>query len=61
MILTTTNSVEGHTISAYKGIVVGEAIMGATIVRDFFASVPDVIGGPFSRVIRSATPAGAAG
>ncbi|WP_299675513.1 YbjQ family protein [uncultured Roseobacter sp.] len=45
MILTTTNSVEGHSITAYKGIVVGEAIMGANIVRDFFASVTDVIGG----------------
>ncbi len=45
MILTTTNSVEGHKITAYKGIVVGEAIMGANIVRDFFASVTDVIGG----------------
>ena len=45
MILTTTNSIEGHNITAYKGIVVGEAIMGANIVRDFFASVTDVIGG----------------
>jgi uncharacterized protein YbjQ (UPF0145 family) len=45
MILTTTNSIEGHTITAYKGIVVGEAIMGANIVRDFFASVTDVVGG----------------
>ncbi len=45
MILTTTNTVEGHTITAYEGIVVGEAIMGANIVRDFFASVTDVIGG----------------
>ena len=45
MILTTTNSIEGSTITAYKGIVVGEAIMGANIVRDFFASVTDVVGG----------------
>ena len=45
MILTTTNGVEGRTITGYKGIVVGEAIMGANIVRDFFASVTDVIGG----------------
>ncbi|WP_298918314.1 YbjQ family protein [uncultured Roseobacter sp.] len=45
MILTTTNTVEGHPITAYKGIVVREAIMGANIVRDFFASVTDVIGG----------------
>ena len=45
MILTTTNSVEGRPITGYRGIVVGEAIMGANIVRDFFASVTDVIGG----------------
>lgn len=45
MILTTTNTIEGRTITAYKGIVVGEAIMGANIVRDFFASITDVIGG----------------
>ena len=45
MILTTTNTIEGRAITAYKGIVVGEAIMGANIVRDFFASVTDVVGG----------------
>lgn len=45
MIITTTQSVEGQTIREYKGIVVGEAIMGANIVRDFFASITDVIGG----------------
>jgi len=45
VILTTTNSIEGHTITAYKGIVVGEAIMGANIVRDFFAGVTDIVGG----------------
>ncbi|SNR41437.1 heavy metal-binding domain-containing protein [Puniceibacterium sediminis] len=45
MILTTTNSIEGHRITAYKGIVVGEAIMGANLVRDFFASITDIVGG----------------
>ena len=45
MILTTTNTIEGRAITSYKGIVVGEAIMGANIVRDFFASVTDVVGG----------------
>ena len=45
MIMTTTPSVEGHKITAYKGIVVGEAIMGANVVRDFFAGITDVIGG----------------
>ena len=45
MIVTTTQSIEGQTIREFKGIVVGEAIMGANIVRDFFASITDVIGG----------------
>ena len=45
MILTTTHSIEGYKITDYKGIVVGEAIMGANIVRDFFASVTDIVGG----------------
>ncbi len=45
MILTTTGGVEGHRITRYHGIVVGEAIMGANVVRDFFASITDVVGG----------------
>ena len=45
MIITTTQSIEGQSILEYNGIVVGEAIMGANIVRDFFASITDVIGG----------------
>ncbi len=45
MIVTTTPSVEGHRIAAYRGIVVGEAIMGANLVRDLFASITDIVGG----------------
>ncbi|MEL0438561.1 YbjQ family protein [Phycobacter sp. K97] len=45
MIVTTTNSVEGYQIAEYKGIVVGEAIMGANVVRDVFASITDIVGG----------------
>lgn len=45
MIVTTTSSVEGHRITDYKGIVVGEAIMGANVVRDFFAGITDIVGG----------------
>ena len=45
MIVTTTPSVEGYQIAEYLGIVTGEAIMGANIVRDFFAGVTDIIGG----------------
>ena len=45
MIITTMQSIEGRTILEYKEIVVGEAIMGANIVCDFFASITDLIGG----------------
>jgi len=45
MISTTTPSVEGHRIASYHGIVVGEAILGANIVRDLFAGITDILGG----------------
>ncbi|MGI3171478.1 heavy metal-binding domain-containing protein [Pseudooceanicola sp. C21-150M6] len=45
MIITTTNNIEGKTITDYRGIVVGEAIMGANVVRDFFAGITDIVGG----------------
>jgi uncharacterized protein YbjQ (UPF0145 family) len=45
MIITTTPSVEGHPITDYLGIVTGEAILGANIIRDVFASVTDIFGG----------------
>ncbi len=45
MILTTTPSVEGRKIAAYRGIVTGEAILGANIIRDLFGGIRDIIGG----------------
>ncbi|MEM6309021.1 MAG: heavy metal-binding domain-containing protein [Pseudomonadota bacterium] len=45
MIITTTHTVEGHKVLEYKGIVVGEAIMGANVVRDVFAQITDIVGG----------------
>jgi uncharacterized protein YbjQ (UPF0145 family) len=45
MIVTTTPTVEGHTITAYHGVVVGEAILGANVFRDIFAGITDIIGG----------------
>jgi uncharacterized protein YbjQ (UPF0145 family) len=45
LIVTTTHSIEGQKILEYKGIVVGEAIMGANVVRDLFASITDIVGG----------------
>lgn len=45
MILTTTHAIEGHAVRDYLGIVTGEAIMGANVVRDLFASITDIVGG----------------
>ena len=45
MIVTTTSTIQGKEIIEYIDIVNGEAIMGANIVRDLFASVRDVVGG----------------
>jgi len=45
MISTTTPYVQGRNIVEYKGIVTGEAILGANIFRDFFAGITDIIGG----------------
>lgn len=45
MLLTTTNNIEGKTIGTYYGMVTGEAIIGANIFKDFFASITDIVGG----------------
>lgn len=45
MLLTTTSNVEGKHITQYLGIVTGEAIIGANIFRDMFASLRDIVGG----------------
>lgn len=45
MIITTTPNIEGQPIRKYLGIVAGEAIMGANVVRDFMASITDIVGG----------------
>ncbi len=45
MILTTTNVLQDKVIEDYLGIVSGEAIMGANVVRDFLAGITDIIGG----------------
>ncbi len=45
MILSTTPSIEGRTIAEYRGIVTGEAILGANIFKDLFAGIRDIVGG----------------
>ncbi|MDN3203426.1 YbjQ family protein [Algoriphagus sediminis] len=57
MIVTTTNTLEGHTITEYMGIVSGETIIGANVFKDFFASITDIVGGrsgSYERVLREA-------
>lgn len=45
MLLTTTPQIEGHTIREYKGVVTGETIIGANILKDIFAGIRDLVGG----------------
>ena len=45
MISTTTQSIEGKRIIAYKGIVFGEVIAGVDFVKDFMAGLTNFFGG----------------
>ncbi len=45
MILTTTPTVEGRTIIEYKGVIFGEVISGVNFIKDFKASLRDIVGG----------------
>ncbi|MBD2297245.1 YbjQ family protein [Nostoc sp. FACHB-87] len=45
MILTTTDVIQGAVIDSYLGIVTAEVVYGSNFLRDFFASIRDVIGG----------------
>ncbi len=45
MLLTTTDTVDGRPIRRYLGVVSGDAVIGANVFRDFFASITDILGG----------------
>ena len=45
MILTTTPTIEGRTITEYRGVVFGEVITGVNFIKDFAASIRDFVGG----------------
>jgi uncharacterized protein YbjQ (UPF0145 family) len=45
MLITTTPTIQGSEITSYYGIVTGEAILGANIFKDIFASIRDIVGG----------------
>ncbi|MBN2610747.1 MAG: heavy metal-binding domain-containing protein [Bacteroidales bacterium] len=57
MLLTTTNTLEGHKIIKYTGLVTGEAIIGANLFKDIFAGIRDIVGGrsgSYEQVLREA-------
>lgn len=45
MILATTPAIDGKRIKTYCGVVTGEAILGAHLFKDLFASIRDIVGG----------------
>ena len=45
MIVTTTPTIDGRRVREYRGLVMGEAILGANMFRDFFAGIRDIVGG----------------
>ena len=45
MLVLTTPNIEGKQITQYMGLVSGEAILGANIFKDIFASIRDIVGG----------------
>ena len=45
MLVTTTPNIEGKRIVKYCGVTAGEAILGANVFKDLFASVRDIVGG----------------
>ena len=57
MVLSTTPTIEGHTIREYKGVVTGEKIIGANMFKDLFAGIRDIVGGragSYEKVLREA-------
>jgi uncharacterized protein YbjQ (UPF0145 family) len=45
MLMTTTHTLQDQLITEYLGLVSGDAILGANIFKDFFASIRDIVGG----------------
>ncbi|APR03322.1 heavy metal-binding domain-containing protein [Thauera chlorobenzoica] len=45
MLMSTTSSLDGKPVRQYLGVVNGEAIIGANLFKDLFASIRNVVGG----------------
>lgn len=57
MLLSTTPTIDGRRILEYKGVVTGETIVGANVLKDFMAGLRDFFGGrsgTYEKVLRDA-------
>ncbi|MDX2103271.1 MAG: YbjQ family protein [Alphaproteobacteria bacterium] len=45
MLVTTTDVIDGQRITAYLGLVTGEAVIGVNVFRDLFSGLRDFFGG----------------
>ncbi len=57
MLITTTSTLQGKEIEQYIGLVSGESVIGANIIKDFMAGIRDIVGGrsgSYERVLREA-------
>lgn len=45
MLLSTTDVIQGAIIDSYLGIVTAEVVYGSNFLRDFLASIRDIVGG----------------
>lgn len=57
MLISTTPTIEGRHILEYKGVVTGETIIGANVLKDFMAGLRDFFGGrsgTYEKVLREA-------
>ncbi len=45
MLVTTTDTLDGFEVTEYLGLVTGESVLGANILRDVLGSVTDFVGG----------------
>lgn len=57
MLVTTTHTLQDRKVTNYLGLVTGESILGANIIRDVFAGIRDIVGGragAYEKVLRDA-------
>ena len=57
LLITTTHGIEGRRIVEYRGLVGGDAILGANMFRDMFAGIRDIVGGragSYEKLLRAA-------